>query len=64
MQLDFFVKSYERGVQSVVDSTTRKVFESIPVKKSLMNLAKDIQRLANLSVSPSPTMEVGNAFNV
>lgn len=44
--------------QSVVDPSTRSTFESPPVRKGLMGLAKDIQRLANLSIAPLESMEV------
>lgn len=54
-----FVEMYEsEQCGSVVDPCTRSTFESAPVRRGLMGLAKDMQRLANLSIAPAHLMEV------
>jgi len=57
-KLNPFVEVYEtEQCQSVVDPSTRSTFESAPVRKGLMGLAKDMQRLANLSIAPTDSMQ-------
>jgi hypothetical protein len=59
VQLDSFVAVYEtEQSRSIVDPSTKTTFESAPVRKGLMGLAKDMQRLANLSIAPTDEMKV------
>ena len=43
---------------SLVDPGTEKIFRSSEVRKSLINVAKNVQRVANASCVPESQLEV------
>ena len=58
-QLNVFIAKYESdNCCSAVDPSTRKTFESPEVRRALMSLAKEMQRIANLSVCLPQAMHV------
>ena len=52
--IELHFKSYK----SIVDPSTEKIVRSPIVRKSLVNLAKNVQRAANASCIPESQLEV------
>lgn len=63
-KLESYIEKYEskRNKTTFIDNSTKTVFESNIMKKILLEFAKNIQRIANLSIMRLPIIEVSIYF--
>jgi hypothetical protein len=57
-KLEVYMQRYEEKAKSIVDPSTQKSFESPHTKKALLNFARSVQKIANLSIVNRQNAEV------